>query len=74
MKVKVTKTRGTTGNQHNYGLVTGSIWNYEDKPTSNNVGTTLSAVPRDEATIEAERGETVVGDLDRKSTRLNSSH
>jgi len=64
MKVKVRRGPGLTGSQKNYGLVTGSIWNYEDKPTSNNVGTTLSAVPRDEATIEAERGETVIGDLD----------
>jgi hypothetical protein len=60
MKVKVKKTRGTTGNQHNYGLVTGSIWNYEDKPTNNNVSVTLSPVPRDEANIEAERNETIV--------------
>jgi hypothetical protein len=64
MKVKVRRASGLTGSQRDYGLVTGSVWNYEDKPTSNNVGTTLSAVPRDEATIEAERGETVVGDLD----------
>jgi len=68
MKVKVRRSKGTTGNQRNFGLVTGSIWNYEDKPTSNNVGTTLSAVPRDEANIEAERGETVVGDLDNDGT------
>ena len=60
MRVKVKKTRGITGNQHNYGLVSGSIWNYEDKPTNNTVGTTLSPVPRDEANIEAERGETIV--------------
>lgn len=64
MKVKTRRGPGLTGSQKNYGLVTGSIWNYEDKPTSNNVGTTLSPVPRDEATIEAERGETVIGDLD----------
>lgn len=60
MKVKVKKTRGVTGNQHNYSLVTGSIWNYEDKPTTNTVGTTLRPVPRDEANIEAEKDETVV--------------
>lgn len=60
MKVKVKKTRGVTGNQHNYGLVTGSIWNYEDKPTTNTVGTTLSPVPREEANIEAEKNETIV--------------
>ena len=64
MKLKTRRVSGLTGSQRDYGLVTGSVWNYEDKPTSNNVGTTLSAVPRDEATIEAERGETVIGDLD----------
>ena len=65
MKVKITRVRGgSMGDQRQYGLVTGSVWNYEDKKTTNNVGTTLSPVPRDEATIEAERGETVVGDLD----------
>lgn len=60
MKVKVKKTRGVTGNQHNYALVSGSIWNYEDKPTTNSVGTTLSPVPREEANIEAEKNETIV--------------
>jgi hypothetical protein len=65
MKVKIKRVRGgSMGDQRNYGLVTGSIWNYENKASTNNVGTTLSPVPRDEATIEAERGETVVGDLD----------
>jgi len=65
MKVKINRVRGgSMGDQRNYGLVTGSIWNYENKTASNNVGTTLSPVPRDEATIEAERGETVIGDLD----------
>lgn len=64
MKVKIKKTVGTTGDQRNFGLVTGSIWNYENKPSNNNVSTTLSPVERDEATIEAERGETIIGDLD----------
>lgn len=65
MKVKINRVRGgSMGDQRNYGLVTGSIWNYENKKDNNNVSTTLSAVPRDEATIEAEKGETVVGDLD----------
>jgi hypothetical protein len=48
------------GDQRNYGLVTGSIWNYEDKPSSNQVSDTLGPVDRDQATIEAERGETVI--------------
>lgn len=65
MKVKVKRVRGgSMGDQRNYGLVTGSIWNYEDKPTSNAVGDTIQESPRDKANIEAERGETVVGDID----------
>jgi len=70
MKVKINRVRGgsRTGDQRDYGLVTGSIWNYENKPTTNTVSTTLSAVPRDEANLEAENGETVVGDLDSDGT------
>lgn len=61
MKVKVNRVRGgSMGDQRNYGLVTGSIWNYEDKPSSNEVSDTLGPVDRDQATIEAERGETVI--------------
>ena len=61
MKVKVKRVRGgSMGDQRNYGLVTGSIWNYEDKPTTNQVSDVLTPVPVDEATIEAERNETIV--------------
>jgi hypothetical protein len=61
MKVKVKRVRGgSMGDQRNYGLVAGSIWNYEDKPTTNQVNDVLSPVPEDEATIEAERNETIV--------------
>lgn len=61
MKVKVNRVRGgSMGDQRNYGLVTGSIWNYEDKPSTNEVSDTLGPVDRDQATIEAERGETVI--------------
>lgn len=64
MKIKVKRVRGgSMGDQRDYGLVTGSIWNYEDKPSTNQVSETMSPVDRDEATIEAERGETIVGDL-----------
>lgn len=65
MKVKVKRVRGgSMGDQRNYGLVTGSIWNHKDKRTSNAVGDTIQESPRDKANIEAERGETVVGDID----------
>jgi len=60
MRVKVRKTPGVTGAQKNFALVSGSIWNYEDQPTNNTVGTTLSPVPREDANIEAEKGETIV--------------
>ena len=61
MKVKVKRVRGgSMGDQRDYGLVAGSIWNYEDKPTTNQVTDVLSPVPVDEATIEAERNETIV--------------
>lgn len=64
MKIKVKRVRGgSMGDQRDYGLVAGSIWNYEDKPTTNQVSDTVGPVDRDEATIEAERGETVVGDI-----------
>jgi hypothetical protein len=64
MKIKVKRVRGgSMGDQRDYGLVTGSIWNYENKPTTNQVSDTVGPVDRDEATIEAERGETVVGDI-----------
>jgi len=64
MKIKINRVRaGSMGDQRNYGLVTGSVWNYELKPDTNRVSDTLSPVPRDEANIEAERGETIVGDL-----------
>ncbi len=66
MKIKVKRVRGgSIGDQRDYGLATGSIWNYEDKPSTNNVSTTMTPEKdRENATIEAERGETVVGDLD----------
>lgn len=60
MRVKVRKTPGVTGAQKNFALISGSIWNYEDQPTNNTVGTTLSPVPREDANIEAEKGETIV--------------
>lgn len=64
MKVKINRVRGgSMGDQRDYGLITGSIWNYELKPDTNRVSDVLSPVPREEANIEAERGETIVGDL-----------
>jgi len=65
MRVKINRVRGgSMGDQRDYGLVTGSIWNHELEPDTNRVSDVLRPVPRDEANIEAERGETIVGDLD----------
>lgn len=56
------KKGGKTGNQSNYQLVQypNSIVDFS---TKKNVRHTLSAVPRDEANLEAEGGETVLTDL-----------
>ena len=59
--VEVKKTGGTTGDQKNYGLVTGPQDEYEHEEIK--VKYSMSAVPRDEANIEAEGGETVLTDL-----------
>jgi hypothetical protein len=50
------------GDQRDYGLVTGSIWNTENKPsTTNSVTETMKPVAKKNATIEAELGETIIG-------------
>lgn len=56
------KKGGKTGNQSNYQLVQypNSIVDFS---TKKNVRHTLSAVPKDEANLEAEGGETVLTDL-----------
>jgi hypothetical protein len=55
----------TTGDQFNFGLVTNvKDPNKENESRDLNVRHTLNAVPREEANIEAEGGETVLTDLD----------
>jgi GH24 family phage-related lysozyme (muramidase) len=53
------------GGQNNYGLDLGQKNVYSDMIDNpyDNVGNTLGPVPREEANIEAERGETIVGDF-----------
>ena len=53
------------GGQNNYGLDLGQKHVYSDMIDNpyDNVGDTLGPVPREEANIEAERGETIVGDF-----------
>jgi hypothetical protein len=61
MKVKINRVRaGSTGDQRDYGLVTGSIWNRENITTNNNVTDTLSPSEREDSVLEAEKGETIV--------------
>jgi len=54
------------GGQSGYGLDLHQDGRYKDMPDSraDSVSNTIQEVPRDEANIEAERGETVYGDLD----------
>ena len=54
------------GGQLGYSLNLGAKRLYTDMPEakSDNVSSTLQAVPRDEANIEAEKGETLWGDVD----------
>jgi len=64
MKVKIKRVRGgSMGDQRDYGLVTGSVWNRESAPSMKSVSSTMGPTDREDATIEAERGETIVGDL-----------
>ena len=59
--VEVKQSGGSTGDQHNYGLVTGPKDHIADDVE--NVKYSMAPVPKDEANIEAERGETVLTDL-----------
>ena len=53
-----------TGDQHNYGLATVNPHpDQSSAPTDTDVRYSLSSVPRDQANIEAEGGETVLTDL-----------
>lgn len=67
MKIRITETpqKMEYGGQSNYGLDLGARKVYTDMPESmsDSVTSTISSVPREEANIEAEGGETVYGDL-----------
>lgn len=63
MKVRITKKPGSTGDQRNYGLVRGSAFDPYENKGNTPISDTMGAVPRSEANIEAEGGETIVGDL-----------
>lgn len=69
MKIRITGTpvqQMAYGGQSNYGLDLGRKQAYADMPEgrSESISSSMSAVPREMANIEAEGGETVYGDLD----------
>lgn len=59
--VEIKQSGGSTGDQKNYGLYTGPSEQGRDEDIQ--VNYSMSAVPRDEANLEAEGGETVLADL-----------
>lgn len=65
MKIKISRKGSTSvaGNQRDYGLITSQLSTYNNYRSGKGVTETLSGDPEDEATIEAERGETIAGDL-----------
>ena len=67
MKIRITGLPSMAyGGQSNYGLDLGQRKVYTDMPDSksDSVSSSMSAVPRSMANIEAEGGETVYGDID----------
>ena len=61
-----TRTNKYTGQSSGYGLNLGHRTVYADQPDNpySSASKTLQPVPRDKANIEAEKGETVYGDID----------
>ena len=58
---KVYQDGGTTGNQSDYGLVTyPQLDPFATGDAMSKVNYSINAVPRDEANLEAEKGETVL--------------
>jgi len=60
MKVRIKKAAPSFGSQNGYSLYNKST--RPDTQDTGNVGQSISAVPRDQATIEAEKGESIIGD------------
>lgn len=61
-KIKVTKAP-THGSQSGYGLVRNMFPYYSSGDEDRKVKETLGPVPRDEANVEAEKGEVALGDI-----------
>lgn len=62
MKVRIKKSP-RTGDQRDYSLVTHRPWSPSNTEDPDAVRNTIGAVPRNEANIEAEGGETILGDI-----------
>ena len=63
IKIKSVPNRAKTGQQLDYSLVDrNTLFLKPDTQVQSDVKNTISAVPRDQANIEAEGGETIVGD------------
>jgi hypothetical protein len=74
MKIRITKQPSMAyGGQSGSGLDLGSRDIYTDMPStkSESYSNTISAVPRNEANIEAEGGETIYGDLNNDGKKLH---
>jgi len=63
IKIKSVPNRAKTGQQLDYSLVDrNTLFLKPDTQVQSDVKNTISAVPRDKANIEAEGGETIIGD------------
>jgi hypothetical protein len=64
IKLKSVPNKAKTGSQLDYSLVDrNTLFLKPNTPVDSDVKNTISAVPRDKANIEAEGGETIVGDI-----------
>jgi hypothetical protein len=64
IKLKSVPNKAKTGSQLDYSLVDrNTLFLKPNTPVDSDVKNTMGAVPRDKANIEAEGGETVVGDI-----------
>ena len=64
IKIKSVPNKAKTGSQLDYSLVDrNTLFLKPNTPVNSDVKNTIGAVPRDKANIEAEGGETVVGDI-----------
>lgn len=64
IRIKSVPNKAKTGSQLDYSLVDrNTLFLKPNTPVNSDVKNTMGAVPREEATVEAEGGETVIGDI-----------